>query len=124
MENEDYDLRCDSDEGCCCVDEFCFDEDATNKRKPGRQGKPVVSGGGSRGAVDGVLDFKNILADFPGNHPVLRMLRVISKLRSVAFTAIWLAVVLVNSILAFIARSTVVAIEVVCAMLDWVGADY
>ncbi|KAM7218090.1 hypothetical protein V8F06_006496 [Rhypophila decipiens] len=86
----------------------------------------VKSRMGSRqgGQVSGT-DLKHIiLADFPGNHPVLKALRAISKLSHAAFLAIWLAVVLVNSILGLIARGTVVAVEVVCAMLDWVGADY
>ncbi|KAM7192912.1 hypothetical protein V8F33_008100 [Rhypophila sp. PSN 637] len=89
-------------------------------------GQPKKGMKGSRqGGQVGGTDLKHIiLADFPGDHPVLKALRAISKLSHAAFLAIWLAVVLVNSILGLIARGTVVAVEVVCAMLDWVGADY
>jgi hypothetical protein len=41
-----------------------------------------------------------------------------------AFSAVWLAVVLVESVVALVLRGAVVAFEVVCAALTWVGAEY
>ena len=74
--------------------------------------------------MGGGLGVRDILAEFPGDHPVLRALRAVSRLSHAAFTAVWMAVVLVESFLGLLARGGVFAVEVVCAMLDWVGADY
>lgn len=41
-----------------------------------------------------------------------------------AFAAVWMAVLLLESVIAMAARGAVLAVEVVCAVLDWVGADY
>lgn len=57
-------------------------------------------------------------------HPFLRALRVASRLRGVAFAAVWLAVVLIEGFVALLAKGGVLVVEVVCAVLDWVGADY
>jgi len=54
----------------------------------------------------------------------LRALRVASRLRGVAFAAVWLAVVLIEGFVALLAKGGVLVVEVVCAVLDWVGADY
>jgi hypothetical protein len=64
------------------------------------------------------------LTELPGDHPVLRALHIVGRLSEAVFTAVWLAVVLVESILALLARGGVFVVEVVCSVLDWVGADY
>lgn len=38
--------------------------------------------------------------------------------------AVWLAVVVIESVAALLVRGGMFAIEFVCAALDWVGADY
>lgn len=85
--------------------------------------KEMRKGGGQNKHV-GMGGVRDILAEFPGDHPVLRALRAVSMLSHAAFTAVWMAVVLVESFLGLLARGGVFAVEVVCAMLDWVGADY
>lgn len=137
FESSDY------DEGCY-VDEFCGDQEKDGYRYGhGYRDHGSANNFDACGVIKrsaerrrsrhhqqrqsqqiGAVDLRNILAEFPGNHPVLMALRAISKLSHAAFMAIWLTVVLVSSVLGFIARVTVVAIEIVSAMLDWVGADY
>jgi hypothetical protein len=41
-----------------------------------------------------------------------------------AFAAVWLCVILVESVVALMVKGGVAAIEFVCAVLDWVGAEY
>lgn len=41
-----------------------------------------------------------------------------------AFAAVWLCVVLVEGVVGLMVRGGVGAVEVVCAVLDWVGAEY
>ncbi len=55
---------------------------------------------------------------------IARVLRGLSTMGEAAFAAVWMAVLLVESVVAMAARGAVVAVEVVCAVLDWVGADY
>jgi len=66
-----------------------------------------------------------IVAEFLGDrHPFVRVLRGLSRLSEVAFAALWLAVVLIESFLNLLSRGGVFAVEVMCAVLDWVGAEY
>lgn len=65
-----------------------------------------------------------LVAEFLGDGPVARVVRWLSRLSEAAFAAVWLAVVLVGSIVALLARGGMFAVEVMCAVLDWVGADY
>jgi hypothetical protein len=53
-----------------------------------------------------------------------RVLRGLSSMGETAFAAVWMAVLLVESVVAMASRGAVVAVEVVCAVLDWVGAEY
>jgi hypothetical protein len=53
-----------------------------------------------------------------------RVLRGVSSMGEAAFAAVWMAVLLVESVVRMAARGAVVAVEVVCAVLDWVGAEY
>ena len=83
-----------------------------------------VKGGRNKGGGVGMVGVREILAEFPGDHPVLRALRAVSRLSHAAFSAVWMAVVMVESFLGLLAKGGMFAVEVVCAMLDWVGADY
>lgn len=66
-----------------------------------------------------------IVAEFLGDsHPVARVLRGLSRLSEAAFAAVWLAVMLIESFLALLSKGGVSAVEIMCAVLDWVGADY
>jgi hypothetical protein len=66
-----------------------------------------------------------LVAEILGDgHPVARVLRGLSRLSEAAFMAVWLAVMLIESFLALLSRGGVFAVEMVCAMLDWVGAEY
>ena len=113
------------DEGFCEGEDGEFDFGFGGGRGMGRRfslgGVKTMKGPSKRVGLGGVRD---ILAEFPGDHPVLRALRAVSRLSHAAFTAVWMAVVLVESFLGLLARGGVFAVEVVCAMLDWVGADY
>jgi hypothetical protein len=53
-----------------------------------------------------------------------RVLRGLSSLGEAVFAAVWMAVLLVESVVAVAARGVVGGVEVVCAVLDWVGAEY
>ncbi|KAK4155706.1 hypothetical protein C8A00DRAFT_41724 [Chaetomidium leptoderma] len=53
-----------------------------------------------------------------------RVLRGLSSMGEAAFAAVWMAVLLIESVVSMAARGAVVAVEVVCAVLDWVGAEY
>ncbi|KAK4444678.1 hypothetical protein QBC34DRAFT_308512, partial [Podospora aff. communis PSN243] len=57
-------------------------------------------------------------------HPIARATRGIARLSEAAFTTVWLAVLLIESFLALLSRGGLFAVEMVCAVLDWVGADY
>lgn len=65
------------------------------------------------------------MAEFLGDrHPIARAVRGLSRLSEAAFAAVWLAVMLIESFLTLLSRGGVFAVEMVCAVLDWVGADY
>ncbi len=66
------------------------------------------------------------MAEFFGDgaHPAVRAVRGLGRLTETAFTAVWLAVMLIESFLSLLARGGISAVEMVCAVLDWVGADY
>jgi hypothetical protein len=53
-----------------------------------------------------------------------RVLRGLSSLGEAAFAAAFMAVLLVESVVAVVERGAVLAVEVLCAVLDWVGAEY
>ena len=53
-----------------------------------------------------------------------RVLRGLSSMGEAAFAAVWMAVLLVDGVVAMAARGAVMAVRMVCAVLDWVGADY
>ncbi len=53
-----------------------------------------------------------------------RVLRGLSSMGEAAFAAVWMAVLLVESVVAMAARGAVMAVRMVCAVLDWVGAEY
>ena len=40
------------------------------------------------------------------------------------FAALWAAVVLVRSVVAVVLRAGVMVVQVLCGVLDWVGAEY
>lgn len=71
-----------------------------------------------------------MLAEFHGDvaargyHPFMRVLRIAGRLSGVAFAAVWLAVVMIEGFVELLARGGMLAVEMVCAVLDWVGADY
>ena len=49
---------------------------------------------------------------------------IVLSLSEAVFAAAWLAVLLLESVAAVAARGCVFVVEVVCALLDWVGAEY
>lgn len=53
-----------------------------------------------------------------------RALRGLSSMGEAAFAAAWMAVLLVETVVAVAARGVVGGLEAVCAVLDWVGAEY
>jgi hypothetical protein len=61
---------------------------------------------------------------FGDAHPIARAARGIVRLSEAAFATVWLAVLLIESFLALLSRGGLFAVELVCAVLDWVGADY
>lgn len=71
-----------------------------------------------------------MLAEFHGDmaamgyHPFIRMLRIAGRFSGVAFAAVWLAVVMLEGFVELLAKGGVLAVEMICAVLDWVGADY
>lgn len=66
-----------------------------------------------------------MLAELLGDaHPVARLVRGLSKVRGVVVVLVWMAVVLVESVLGVVGKGSVVAVEWLCGVLDWVGADY
>jgi len=65
------------------------------------------------------------VAEFLGDgHPIARAVRGLARLSEAVFAAVWLAVMLIESFLALLSKGGVFAVEMVCAVLDWVGADY
>lgn len=59
-----------------------------------------------------------------GAHPAVRAVQGLSGLGQAAFTAVFLTVLLIESFVSLLAKGGVFAVEMVCAVLDWVGADY